>query len=37
MGNWTFPASDAVAAHSEGPYPVAPVAVSEELIGSWTA
>jgi hypothetical protein len=33
----TFPGSDAVATHSEGVYPVAPVVVSEALIGSWTA
>jgi hypothetical protein len=32
----TFPVSNAVATHSEGPYPVAPVVVSEALIGSWT-
>ena len=32
-----FPASNAVATHSQGPYPVAPVVVSEALIGSWTA
>ena len=28
---------DAVAVHSEGVYPVAPVVVSEALIGSWSA
>ena len=33
----TFPGSNAVATHSEGVYPVAPVVVSEALIGSWTA
>jgi hypothetical protein len=33
----TFPGSDAVATHSEGVYPVAPVVVSEALIGSWSA
>ena len=27
----------AVAAHSQGPYPVAPVVVTQALIGSWTA
>jgi hypothetical protein len=30
-------APDAAATHSEGPYPVAPVVVSEALIGAWTA
>jgi hypothetical protein len=25
-----------VATHSEGPYPVAPVVVTQALIGSWT-
>jgi hypothetical protein len=33
----TFPGSDAVATHSEGVYPVAPVVVSEALIAPWTA
>ena len=33
----SFPASNAVAVHSEGVYPVAPVVVSEALIGSWSA
>jgi len=33
----TFPGSDAVAAHSEGPYPVAPVVVTQALMPSWTA
>ena len=33
----TFRGSNAVATHSEGVYPVAPVVVSEALIGSWTA
>ena len=30
----TFPGSDAMATHSKGVYPVAPVVVSEALIGS---
>jgi hypothetical protein len=29
-----FPASNAVATHSQGPYPVAPTVVSEALIGA---
>jgi hypothetical protein len=33
----SFPASNAVAVHSEGIYPVAPTVVSEALIGSWSA
>ena len=33
----SFPASNAVAVHSEGVYPVALVVVSEALIGSWSA
>jgi hypothetical protein len=32
-----FPASNAVATHSQGPYPVAPVVVTQALIGTWTA
>jgi hypothetical protein len=33
----TLPGSDAVAVHSEGAYPVAPVVVIQALIGSWSA
>ena len=33
----SFPASNAVAVHSEGVYPVAPIVVREALIGSWSA
>jgi len=33
----SFPASNAVATHSEGVYPVAPTVVREALIGSWSA
>jgi hypothetical protein len=32
-----FPGSNAVAVHSEGVYPVAPVVVSEALIAPWAA
>jgi hypothetical protein len=32
-----FPASQAVAQHTEGPYPVAPLIYSPALIGSWQA
>ena len=32
-----FPASNAIAVHSGGPYPVAPVVVSQALIPPWTA
>jgi hypothetical protein len=31
------PASNAVAAQSGGPFPVAPTVVTQALIGSWTA
>ena len=31
----TFPGSDAVATHSEGVYPVAPVVVTQALIPPW--
>lgn len=32
----TFPPSDAVAEHTEGVYPVAPVVVTQALIPPWT-
>ncbi len=32
-----FPASSAVAVHSEGVYPVAPTVVTQALIGPWSA
>jgi hypothetical protein len=32
-----FPVSNAVAVHSEGVYPVAPVVVTQALIPPWTA
>jgi len=32
-----FPASNAVATQSGGPYPVTPTVISAALIGSWTA
>jgi hypothetical protein len=31
-----FPASNAIATHSQGAYPVVPVIVTQALIGSWS-